>query len=234
MQMPADKSLVGAVRDGLATLGDPAKAPQMQAYMKSAMPFRGVPTPARRALMRGLLATWAPGGRPVWEATVRKLWDGAEYREERYAAIDVCGHRSARAWQDAATVPLYEYLIVSGAWWDHVDAVAIHFVGPILRAAPDTVTPTIRRWITAGDRWLRRSAIIVQNGARGATDTDLLAEAIDANLDDRDFFLRKGIGWALREYAKTDPEWVRAFVAARELSPLSRREATKHLTGVAP
>ncbi len=234
MQMPADKSLVAAVRDGLATLGDPAKAPQMQAYMKSAMPFRGVPTPARRELMRGLLAAWAPGERPVWEATVRMLWDGAEYREERYAAIDVCGHRSARTWQDAAAMPMYEHLIVSGAWWDHVDAVAIHFAGPILRADPDTVTPTIRGWATAGDRWLRRSAIIVQNGAKNATDTDLLAEAIDANLDDGDFFLRKGIGWALREYAKTNPEWVRAFVATRELSPLSRREATKHLTGVAP
>jgi 3-methyladenine DNA glycosylase AlkD len=234
MQMPADKSLVAAVRDGLATLGDPVKAPQMQAYMKSAMPFRGVPTPARRKLMKELLTDRAPGERPVWEATVLMLWDGAEYREERYAAIDICGHRSARAWQDAATVPLYEHLIVSGAWWDHVDAVAIHFAGPILRVAPDTVRPTIRRWMTASDRWLRRSSIIVQNRAKDATDTDLLAEAIDANLGDGDFFIRKGIGWALREYAKTNPAWVRAFVAARELSPLSRREATKHLTAVAP
>jgi 3-methyladenine DNA glycosylase AlkD len=227
-------SLVAAVRDGLAALGDPVKAPPMQAYMKSAMPFRGVPTPARRRLMNELLAVWAPAGRPVWEATVRTLWDGAEYREERYAAIDVCGHRSVRAWQDAATMRLYEHLIVSGAWWDHVDAVAIHFVGPVLRATPDEVRPTIRRWVSADDRWLRRSSVIVQNGAKAATDTALLAEAIDANLTDGDFFLRKGIGWALREYAKTNPEWVRAFVAARELSPLSRREATKHLTGVGP
>jgi 3-methyladenine DNA glycosylase AlkD len=234
MQMPADPSLVVAVRSGLAALADPVKAPQMQTYMKSTMPFRGVPTPARRRLMKELLAAWAPRERPVWEATVRILWDGASYREERYAAIDVCDHRSARTWQDAATVPLYEHLIVSGAWWDHVDAVAIHLVGPILRAAPDTVTPTIERWVSAGDRWLRRSAIIVQNGAKGATDTELLAEAIDANLDDGDFFIRKGIGWALREYAKTNADWVRAFVAARELSPLSRREATKHLAGVGP
>jgi 3-methyladenine DNA glycosylase AlkD len=232
MQMPADTSLVAAVRDGLAALADPVRAPQMQVYMKSAMPFRGVPTPARRMLMRELLAGWAPGGRAVWEATVRALWDGAKYREERYAAIDVCGHRSARTWQDAATMPLYEHLIVSGAWWDHVDAVAIHFAGRILRAAPDAVTPTIRRWVTAEDRWLRRSAVIGQNGAKEKTDTDLLADAIDANLEDGDFFIRKGIGWALREYAKTNPDWVLAFVATRELSPLSRREATKHLAGV--
>ena len=222
--------LLAAVRRGLAALGDAKKAPQMQAYMKSAMPFRGVPTPARVKLMKGLLATHAPRDRETWESTVRALWDGASHREERYAAIDLCAHRSARSWQDPATVPLYEHLIVDGAWWDHVDAVAIHLVGPILRGHPAEVAPTIRRWATDEDRWRRRAAVIVQNGARAETDTGLLTFAIEANADDGDFFLRKGIGWALREYAKTDPQWVWAFVAEHDLAPLSRREATKHLT----
>jgi 3-methyladenine DNA glycosylase AlkD len=229
MPMSADASLVAAVRDGLAALGDPVKAAQMQAYMKSTMPFRGVPTPPRRNLMKRLFDAGPPRDRLTWEATVRALWDEAGFREERYAAIDLCGHRSARAWQDVETMPLYEYLIVTGAWWDHVDAVAIHFVGALLRADPKRVTPTIRRWSTAPDRWLRRSAIIVQNGSRRVTDTRLLAEVIAVNLGDGDFFIRKGIGWALREYAKTDGDWVRAFVAGHELSPLSRREATRHL-----
>jgi 3-methyladenine DNA glycosylase AlkD len=126
-------------------------------------------------------------------------------------------------------MPLYEHLIVAGAWWDHVDSIAIHLVGPILRAHPAEVAPTIRRWATDEDRWRRRSAVIVQNGAKDSTNTNLLAFAIAANVSDRDFFIRKGIGWALREYAKTNPEWVRAFVAGHDLSPLSRREATKHL-----
>jgi 3-methyladenine DNA glycosylase AlkD len=224
-----DEDLLAAVRDGLAAMADPVKAPQMQAYMKSAMPYRGVPTPARTRLMKAVLATRAPRDRASWEATVRALWDGATFREERYAAIDLCGHRSARAWQDPTIVPLYEQLIVDGAWWDHVDAVAIHIVGPILRAHPAGVAPTIGRWATDEDRWRRRSAVIVQNGAKAATDTGLLARAIEANVDDRDFFIRKSIGWALREYAKTNPDWVRAFVAGHDLSPLSRREATKHL-----
>jgi 3-methyladenine DNA glycosylase AlkD len=228
-QVDADRDLLTAVRAGLAALADPVKAPQMQAYMKSAMPYRGVATPPRRTLMKELLAARPPTARATWAATVRALWDGAAYREERYAAIDLCGHRSARAWQDAATVPLYEHFIVTGAWWDHVDAVAIHLVGPILRADPAGVGPTIRRWITAEDRWLRRSAIIVQIGTKRATDTALLVAAIEPHVDDRDFFIRKGIGWALREYAKTDPEWVRSFVATHELSALSRREATRHL-----
>ena len=228
--MDADQELIAAIRSGLAAAGDAGKAPRMQAYMKSTMPFRGVPTPARSTLTRGILAQWVPRDRATWEATVLALWDGASFREERYAAIDVCAHRSARRWHDATTVALYEHLIVTGAWWDHVDAVAIHFVGPILRADPARVAPIIRRWAIADDRWLRRSAIIGQNGAKRSTDTELLSDAIEPNLEDPDFFIRKGIGWALREYAKTDPDWVRVFVADHDLTPLSRREAMKHLS----
>jgi 3-methyladenine DNA glycosylase AlkD len=226
----ADREVIAAIRNGLAAAGDAAKAPEMQAYMKSTMPFRGVQTPDRTRLMRGIVATWTPPDRATWEATIRALWDGAAFREERYAAIDLCAHRSARRWHDAATLPLYEHLIVTGAWWDHVDAVAIHFVGPILRADHGDVAPTIRRWAIDDDRWLRRSAIIVQNGAKRSTDTQLLTEAIECNIADVDFFIRKGIGWALREYAKTDPDWVRTFVTGHELAPLSRREAMKHLS----
>jgi len=225
-------SLVAALREGLAALGDAEKAPQMQAYMKSAMPFRGVQTPRRRRLVRDVLATHgAPATRDAWIATVRELWDDAAYREERYVALDLCAHRSARAWQDPDALPLYDHLVVTGAWWDLVDPVATHLVGPILRAAPDEVAPVVRGWSRDPDRWRRRAAVIVQIGAKAATGTALLADAVTANLADPDFFLRKGIGWALREYAKTDPGWVRAFVDAHrhELSPLSLREATKHL-----
>lgn len=223
-------TLADALRDDLASIADPDRAPAMQAYMKSAMPFRGVPTPARRRLVRDVLAAHgAPSDRDAWTSTVLDLWDGAAFREERYVALDLCAHRSARSWQDAAAVPMYDHFIVTGAWWDHVDAVAIGLVGPILRAQRDAVEPIVRRWIDDPDRWRRRASVIVQNGAKAATDTSLLADAIVANAADPDFFLRKGIGWALREYAKTDPTWVRAFVAAHELSPLTRREATKHL-----
>ncbi len=92
--------------------------------------------------------------------------------------------------------------------------------------------PLIRGWAVDPDRWLRRSSIICQLGLAGRTDLDLLTEVIARNLADREFFVRKAIGWALRQYARTDPDWVRGFVAAHEtsLSPLSRREAMKHLT----
>ncbi len=204
----------------------------MQAYMKSTMPYRGVPTPERRRVVREVLATAGPPvDRSTWEAVVGELWDGAAYREERYVALDLCGLRVARPWQDAALVPLYDHFVVTGAWWDHVDAVAIGLLGPILRADRAAVEPVVRSWIDDPDLWRRRTSIIVQVLAKTATDTTLLTDAITANIGDRDFFIRKAIGWALRDYAKTDPSWVRAFVAAHvdRLSPLSRREATKHL-----
>jgi 3-methyladenine DNA glycosylase AlkD len=225
-------TLADALRAGLAAAADPAKAPAMQAYMKSKMPFRGVPTPERRRLVREVVAReGAPADRSSWVATVRDLWDGATYREERYVAIDVCGLRATRPWQNAALVPMYDHFVVTGAWWDHVDAVAITLIGPILRADRPAVEPTVRRWITDADLWRRRTSILVQVLAKSTTDTDLLADAITANLDDRDFFIRKAIGWALRDYAKTDPAWVRVFVGihADRLSALSKREATKHL-----
>jgi 3-methyladenine DNA glycosylase AlkD len=121
-------------------------------------------------------------------------------------------------------------MITTGAWWDHVDEVS-HRVGGLLRAFPGDIGPIVTQWARAGDRWLRRSSVICQVGLKDATDTALLSDAVVANLDDRDFFLRKAIGWALRDYARTDPAWVRQFVAQHEarLSPLSRREALKHL-----
>lgn len=130
-----------------------------------------------------------------------------------------------------ALVPLYEQMIVTGAWWDHVDQVAPR-VGQLLNSHPEPVRPLLLRWARAPDRWLRRASIIAQLGAKDRTDAELLSAVIDANVADPEFFVRKAIGRALRDYARTDPEWVREFVTARAgvLSSLSRREATKHQT----
>lgn len=220
-----DRELVATVRARLRDRADPARAPQMQAYMKSAMPFLGVRVPQVRALVRGAARSL---GVHDLRGTVLALWDPAEYREERYAATELLAVPAARPLRSPDLITLHEHLIVTGAWWDHVDEVA-HRVGELLLLHPAQIRPVVTRWQRSPDRWLRRTSVICQLGARTATDLDLLTAAIDANATDPDFFLRKAIGWALREYAKTDPEWVRAFVAARSLSPLSVREATKHL-----
>ncbi|WP_410616775.1 DNA alkylation repair protein [Amycolatopsis sp. lyj-109] len=228
--MSADETLVKAIRAGLAELADPAKAPAMQAYMKSAMPFRGVAKPQRSTLLKRVLADHTLPDRVTFSATVLKMWRTAEFREERYAAIDLSGYRAYRRWQDPDLVPVYEELIVDGAWWDVVDEVAIRRIGPILRDDRARMTPTMLAWAHDGDLWRRRTAIICQVGAKEDTDTDLLARAIEPSIAEPEFFLRKGIGWALRDYAKTAPDWVRCFVHDHPgLAGLSRREALKHI-----
>ena len=225
-------ALANAVRGGLAELADPVRAASMQAYMKSAMPFYGVPAPAVRQLCHEIYGRERLTARDDWESAIRDLFDGASYREERYAALGLAGHRFYRDYQVPASLPLYEHAIVSGAWWDLVDNVA-HRVGDVLRAYRMETEPVVRQWSTGQNRWLRRTAIICQLGHRRDTDTSLLRDVIEPNMSDPDFFIRKAIGWGLREYAKTDPAWVRAFVDERrdDLSPLSVREALRHLAG---
>lgn len=223
--------VVSAIRDALAAGGDPVRAEQQQRYMKSAMPYRGYTSPELKALLRPLLAEHPPEDRGSWERSVRELWDGATHREERYAALALARHRTAKAWLAPESVPLFRHLVVTGAWWDLVDETAQHLVRPALDAHPAELTPLLRAWATDDDLWVRRTAVICQVGRRDATDTALLRHAIDANVDDRTFWLRKGIGWALRDYARTDPDWVRAEAERHgdRLSGLSRREALKHL-----
>lgn len=232
-----DSPVVRAVRGALARVGDPIRALSQQAYLKSAMPHRGITSPELRALLRPILRDplLAPRTRDGWAEDVRTLWEGATHREERYAAIALSGHPAARSWQDVETLGLYRHLVVTGAWWDLVDPLAIDRIGPILLSHRAAATPLLRAWAETDDLWLRRTAILAQLKHRHATDLDLLAGAIDANLDTtaygREFFVRKAIGWALRQHARTDPEWVWAFVAQRgdRLSGLSRREALRHL-----
>jgi 3-methyladenine DNA glycosylase AlkD len=222
--------LVTAVRSGLADLADPAKATGMQKYMKSSMPFLGVASPERRALGRALFAAHPLSDVERWRAAVLTLWREARYREERYLAVDLTGFRLYSGWQTPDELPLYEELIVTGAWWDYVDELAGNRVGALLRAHPARLTPVMRGWATDVDLWKRRTSIICQLGSKEATDTALLTFCVEANMADRDFFIRKAIGWALRQYARTAPDWVRDFVDTHpELSPLSTKEATKHL-----
>ena len=202
----------------------------MQAYMKSQMPFRGAPKPVQVAALRPVLAAHPVTDRAIWEATVRALYDGAEYREERYAALALLAVRAAKGWYDPDLVPLLEHLVVTGGWWDLVDDVAGHQVAPIHRAFPDAMATVIRRWSVDDDMWLRRTAILSQLGSGLRTDRVLLTDVIEANAASTEFFHRKAIGWALRDLAWKDPEWVDAFVAAHPgLSGLSRREALKNL-----
>jgi 3-methyladenine DNA glycosylase AlkD len=224
--------LVEAIRTALAAHADPERAVGQQRYMRSSLPYLGLTTPTLRAALRPVLASSAYriAEREQWEATVRALWDEATHREHWYAALALLGDRTYRGWRDPATLPLLEHLVRSGRWWDVVDDLATHRVRELLLDRPEEVAPVLRTWARDADLWIRRTAILAQVGAKERTDPVLLADVIQPSISDPDFFARKAIGWALRDYARTDPDRVREFVARRpELSPLSRREALKHL-----
>ena len=227
---------VGAVRAGLAEVGDPERAAQQRAYMKSDLPYVGLGSPELERLLRPLLAEHRFVDRGSWEAAVLELWEDATHREEWYAAIALLRHRAYREWLDPDLLPLLEALVRIGAWWDVVDEIAGHLVGRVLLDHRDVVTPVMDVWAVDPDSlWVRRTAMLSQLRHREDTDVDLLARVLVANLDDtahgKDFFIRKALGWALRQHARTAPEWVLTFVGthADRLSGLSRREALKHL-----
>lgn len=226
-----DTALVDAIRAALVDAADPAAAEPMRRYMKSALPYHGVRVPQVRRLTRAIAREHPMADPRVWEATVRALYDEATHREERYAALGLVGHPMYRAFATPAALPLHEHLVRVGAWWDLVDEVA-HRVGDVLASHPAEVAPVLLTWSRADSLWLRRCAIISQLGHGASTDLELLEAVIAPNLADREFFLRKAIGWALRDAARANPQWVRAYVDAHPgLSPLSRREALKHLGG---
>ncbi len=229
--MSKSSSLLRRVRGALVEAADPTRAPAMQAYMKSAMPYHGVSAVPMRAVCRAVFAEITFTSDAAWQAAVLDLWRNATHREERYAAIALSGHRVARAFQTPAVMPMYEEMIVTGAWWDFVDTLASDRVGAILEAHPGKMKRTLRAWSGSSDMWKRRTSIISQLRFKEATDLELLYECIEPSLASKEFFLRKAIGWALRQLAWTMPDEVVRYVNEHdaELSGLSKREALKNI-----
>ncbi len=205
----------------------------MQAYMKSAMPYHGVSASLLRQTCKTLFADVDLSTEEAWRVQVLELWRGATHREERYAAIELSGHRRAAPYQTPAAMPVYEEMIVTGAWWDYVDAVTSHRVGPILRSHPKPMRKVMLHWSRSQNLWKRRTSILCQLGFNEDTDLELLYQCIEPSLDSVEFFVRKAIGWALRQYAWTDPVEVKRYVRRNEgrLSRLSKREALKNIRG---
>jgi 3-methyladenine DNA glycosylase AlkD len=221
---------ISTVRTALEERADPVRAAGQQRYMKSAMPYHGLTSPELKIALRPILRDIVLESKDEWLATVEALWSQATHREEWYAALALARHRPYRAWLGGEAMLLWERLIREGAWWDVVDDIATHLVRDTLLAAPDVEGDRMRAWSVSDSMWLRRAAIISQVGAAERLDEDLLADVIAPNVANREFFIRKAIGWALRDHAKVAPGWVRRFVDRHpDLSQLSRREALKHV-----
>jgi 3-methyladenine DNA glycosylase AlkD len=217
---------VEALARALQAQADPERAVTMAAYMKDQFAFYGVQADRRRAVQRSVFARWSPGADELM-AVAAACWARDE-RELQYGACDLLRHHVGRL--GARHLPAVGRLIATKSWWDTVDALAAHVVGPLVAVHPD-LEAELDRWLTSGDLWLERAAILHQLGYGDSTDEDRLFRACLAHASSTEFFHRKAIGWALRQYARVAPAAVAAFVAAHdeELSALSKREATRHL-----
>lgn len=210
----------------LAVAGNSTDAAAMQRYMKDVAPFFGLKTPQRRALQKAHMDRYGLPEVVELTAICRSAFAQQE-REWHYCAVDLLQRMAKKL--GAEQLPQVEELITTKSWWDTVDLLASNVAGVILQRHRAEVPAWSERWNHSDDRWLVRTAILFQLKWKAGTDQALLFDLVRNHANHPDFFIRKGIGWALRSYAYTDPEAVRRFVAHTALSPLSRREALKHL-----
>jgi 3-methyladenine DNA glycosylase AlkD len=223
----AAEELCAYVQRQFRALADPAKAGPMAAYMRTSQPFHGVQHAGVDALAREILTRFPCCDQGSYESHVLALWR-LPHREERYLAIR---HARQKQFIGPESMPLYERLIREGAWWDLVDETAAHLVGGALRVARKEVEPILDRWLTDSDLWIRRASVLAQLRHGAETKEKQLFRYCLVLAGEQEFFIRKAIGWALREYSKTAPDSVIQFLAANRsrLSPLSLREGAKHL-----
>jgi len=227
--------LADEIRAGLQARADAAQAPAMQAYMKSAMPFLGVATPARRGWVKECLRGRECTSAAELAALMLALWRPATYREERYAALDLLHLPRHRKLLGLSHLPVLQEMLDTGRWWDFNDEISGLALPLLLQRHPAEMKPLLREWSRGDELWLRRAAMLAQRRLKGdAFDAVLFYDCILPSLLGAtplagEFFIRKGMGWALRERAYQAPDEVRAFCReyADRLSPLSRREAMR-------
>ncbi|KAB2333125.1 DNA alkylation repair protein [Cytobacillus depressus] len=206
---------------------DEEKAVPMENYMKNHFRFLGIKSPERKALMKQFFQESGVLKQEFQPDFVTALWDKEE-REYQYAAMDYLERFLKKL--DRQYLPLIEQLIQTRPWWDTVDLLASKAVGAIAAKNPEVIAESIEGWAYGDHLWLRRTAILFQLKYKEKTDEDLLYRYIRQNKEDKEFFIQKAIGWALREYSKTNPDSVKSFIESTSLPSLSVREGSKYIS----
>lgn len=199
----------------------------MAKYMKDNFPFLGIKTVVRRKLLKETVAEYKGEVKDNARGIALQLFTLQE-REYHYCAIDILMKELPKKFipQD---ISLIEELLITKPWWDSVDLIAKYLLGGYLLQFPEKADEVINQFTTSGNMWLNRSVILYQLGYKTQTDENRLFSICLRFSQSKEFFIQKAIGWALREYAKTNPEAVKAFVSANTLKPLSSREALKNI-----
>lgn len=196
----------------------------MKSYMKGQFDYYGIQTAVRREILRNHTKTFGLPGQDEFTTIIREAWDWRE-RELQYCALELFDKYLKK--HDEVLIELLEHMVISKSWWDTVDGVASWLIGTTFRRHPDLIVPNTRRWMDSGNIWLQRCCLIFQLKYKEETDTDLLFSYIEELSGNKTFWIRKAIGWSLREYSKTNPGAVIEFVNSHQLANLSKREALK-------
>ncbi|MEH0157930.1 DNA alkylation repair protein [Limibacter armeniacum] len=216
------EALISQMREN----ANPNIAPSMKTYMKEQFEFFGIKSPERNALLKHFIETYGQPDYSELEEVVKVLWNQHE-RECQYVALELA--KKQKRHFTIESLSWFEWMIVNKSWWDTVDAIASHLVGALFKRYPELVYPTVEKWMVSDNMWLKRTCLIFQLKYGKTTDEDLLFSCVQDLREVDDFFIRKAIGWALRQYAKTAPNTVVDFVARIPLKPLSEKEALKHI-----
>lgn len=209
----------------LEPLRNKERAIGMAAYMRNQFPFLGIQSPERRKALAPLFREARVSKGPINWQLINELWEKDE-REYQYVAIDYLKRaKKCLVQEDLSTL---KRMIMTKPWWDTVDMLASHLVGYIVKTFPECRS-VMDKWIDDEHMWVRRTAILHQLTYKEETDEEKLFAFCHKHAEDKEFFIAKAIGWALREYTKTNPEAVREFVSLTPLQNLSKREALKNL-----
>jgi len=207
---------------------NPSRAIEQQRYIKSKLPFYGIPAPLIKKIVNKKLINFPISNNQVYRKTIQYFFTHTELREEWYAGLHIA--LKHKEFVIKSNLNLYLNLILQTQWWDIVDAVAINLIGPAINS-DSKFKSLLNSWIKHNNMWIRRTAILCQLKYKLNTNENLLYKMILTCSDEKEFFIRKAIGWALREYSKTNPKSVRQFIKKNsfKLSPLSIREGMKRM-----
>lgn len=196
-----------------------------KAYMKNKFEFYGLSSNERRNIQSIFLKKDFLPLRDEKDAIIKKLWE-SEYRELHYFAQELAENYIKKA--ERKDIELLEYMISHQSWWDTVDFISVKLVGLYFKIYPDSIESITQKWMKSGNIWLQRSCLLFQLKYKKELDKDLLAAFIKELIGSKEFFINKAIGWVLREYSRTNANWVIEFVNKNpELNNLSKREALR-------
>lgn len=204
---------------------DKSQAPAMEAYMKGVSPFLGIKKPVRTKITKDVMKEFIADDELNPVEFVKLLWS-KPYREFHYFAMEYAEKKKLFKQHDS--IALFEWMIAEKSWWDTVDFIATHLVAKYFKEFREEEEKNTDRWISSENMWLNRTAMIYQIFYKEKTNEEILVKAILTHISSKEFFHRKAMGWALRQYAKVNPKFVKNFVQTNEFSGLTVREALKH------